>query len=562
MIKLAQDRLVLFAGLILVSLGLAALAAGLALCVQLSVDSLVGGESLSQSAPMLALLFGAIAGGGAILEVFRAWAAERLGLSYVADVRAELFERLLRASQTVLAQRGQGGLLLPFVGDLTALKKWVSDGLVRLISATTSGTLLLGVLAYQSAPLGIVAACIVATSAFVVFLLSKPLNVAIKETRQRRGAVAGFVSRSIRAAGAIQAFHRIGRELKRLDRRNAALVRAGLELALISGATTAVIHVASLSLVVAALGVGALEMRAGALSIGGVVAAISVSGLLAASIRDLGVAFELWRRAAVSYAKIRSALETELAIDPPRARLSPRRSVDHVISLRDVGVQGLFESASADVRRGEIINIVGASGAGKSTLLAIAARLREPDRGRVRICGRDARDLEPATVRGLIGYAGAFAPLLVGSLSMNLSYRVPGATAQDIADIVGACNVGPLLARLPDGVGFRLSEGAPELSAGERQRVQIARAMLGRPLMLILDEVDTHLDDASATRIAGFLTHYPGAVLMAATSPVWVKLATATWRINDHKLEFGHDTGARFEVIDGGASMNGRDKNL
>jgi len=544
----------MLAALVAVSLVLASIAAGVAFCVQLSVDALVTGELAPVFAVTIGCVFATLAIGGALLEVFRTWAAEKLGLGYVADIRAQLFDHLLRVSPDVLAQRGQGGLLLPFVGDLTALKKWVSDGLVRLISATASSALLLIVLGLQSVALAAAAGAIVALGAAAVLLLSGPLSRAIKETRKRRGVVASFVSRSIRAAGSIRAFNRFHRENKRLARRNGALVEASLSLARISGWMAAIVHVTGLALVVAALAIGAMEVQTGQLSVGGVVAAISVSGLLAGAVRDLGIAFDLWRRASVSLTKIRQVLSVGLAVAPPRAERGVRTKETAIVSLREVAVDALFSGVKLEVHCGDLVNVSGESGAGKSTLLAIIARLSEPERGRVRILGRDARDLRVRALRDTIGFAGPATPLLVGSFALNVRYRMPDATDEEVAKVIAFCELEATVSRLSGGLSFKLSEGAPELSASERQKLQLARALLGQPQLLVLDEIDRELDGAEAARIAERLSHYPGAIVMAAASPAWRGRATKTLVIDKGELRSEAGPGVRLSVIDGGAA--------
>ncbi|MGE0809590.1 MAG: ABC transporter transmembrane domain-containing protein [Immundisolibacter sp.] len=549
MISLWRGRRVLFAGLVAASLGLAGLAATVAYCVQVGVDALVRGKPLPGQALALGAVFLGMAGLGVVLEIFRTRAAERIGLGYVAQLRAALFERVLRASPELLAQRGQGGLLLPFVGDLTAIKKWVSDGLVRLISAVVSSVLLLGVLTGKSPLLGLAAGAVLLCAMLAVLALAAPLNSAIRETRHRRGAIAAFVSRSIRGAGTIRAFHRFDRERKRLARRNAALMTAGLRLAGISGAMTATVHVAALMLMAVTLLVGAAQVRTGAVSIGVVAAALSISGLLAGAVRDLGVAFELWRRAKVSLGKIKNALAIEAAVTPARSRRGPLDGHAAAVALRGVAIDGLIANFSADLTCGDVINVAGASGAGKSALLASIARLRDADHGRVRIAGRNVRDMHERTLRSLIGYAGPAAPLLPGSIGMNLRYRAPGAAQDEITHVMACCNIAPILARLPRGLDTRLREGAPELSSNERQRLEIARAMLGKPPVLILDGVDTHLDEDSASRLAVALADYDGVVLLAATAPVLQRIATMTWRIDNGTVRATAGPGRRLELV-------------
>jgi ABC-type multidrug transport system fused ATPase/permease subunit len=534
----AKRRLPLFGALIGASLCQAALAAVAAFCVQMVFDSLLapdpGASPLSPA--MIATVFGLAALCAAGLEIYRAWAGEKLGLGYVAEVRTHLFERIMHASAASLSQKQQGGLLLPFVGDLTAIKKWVSDGLVRLISAGIMLAFLLTIMALRSPLLAAVAGAIVLAATIAIVLLSGPLSKAVRAARAKRGAVANFVSSSIRAAQAVQAFHRFRREAARLEKRSTALLSAGLRLATLSGAVLAIVHLAAAALVAGVLVIGVIESQRGSMSIGAVAAAISLVGLLAGAVRDVGVAFDLGRRAQASFAKVERALAIEPSV-PQSTATGNLRGEHQGLALQSVSVKGLFRRANVSAEPGEIVNLVGESGSGKSTLLAIAARLRDPDSGRVRLDGRDLRRVRTASLRRRIGVASASAPLLRGSMAMNLRYRAGNVSEEEIARVVEICNLASVFARFEAGEQTRLGDGAPELSLGEAQRLLIARAMVGSPAVLILDGVDSHLDAETAARIAAALRTYPGTVLMAATAPALRQIATATWQISDGRVE-------------------------
>lgn len=188
-------------------------------------------------------------------------------------------------------------------------------------------------------------------------------------------------------------------------------------------------------------------------------------------------------------------------------------------------------------------------------LLAIIARLSEAERGRVRINGRNLRGVSPASVRRRIGVASAATPLMRGSVAMNLRYRAPDAKPAELERVIAACGLRQVLDRLPEGDKTRLSEGAPELSRGEVQRLLIARAMLGSPAILILDEVDTHLGAEAASQIARALESYPGIVLMAATSPQLRRVANHLWRIENKSVTVEEaNLGDKLSVITGGGS--------
>ena len=309
----AKRRILLLATLIAASLAQAALAMVGAYCVRAVFDTALSRSGANPSLPtsaIAALLLGS-ALLACVIEIYRTWAGERLSLGYVAEIRTALFEKIMRAAPAAIANKRQGGLLLPFVGDLTAIKKWVGNGLVKLISASIMLVVLLAALGTQSPLLAGVAASVVLCAAIALNRLAGPLDAAIRETRAKRGAIANFVSGSISAAQTVRAFNRVSRELARLERRNRAMMSAGLRLAALSGTMAGIVHLASGLLIAAVLAVGVVETGNGAMSVGLVAGAISIAGLLAAAVRDLGVAFELGRRARVSFQKISRALEIE-----------------------------------------------------------------------------------------------------------------------------------------------------------------------------------------------------------------------------------------------------------
>lgn len=534
----ASPRRALLAALIIASFAQAGLAAVLAYCVQRVFDALLSGSAADpmREAAWIAVVFAASLLVAAWLETYRAWASEKLGLSYVAEVREALFGRMMNASPAALSQRGEGRLLLPFVGDLTAIKKWVGDGIARLVSALATSLLLLCVLGFRNTTLALAAGAVLLTATLAVVWLSGALSRAIAEMRAKRGAVATFVSSSIRAARTVQAFDRYEREAQRLRRRSDALLVAGLNLARISGAMSAIVHVASGLLVAVTLIVGVVEVQRGAMSIGLVAGAISIAGLLAGSVRDLGMAFELWRRAKVSFSKVAAALEMQPAVQVEGETLRvPKRGAG--LRFRGVSAPDLFSRVSLRAPPGAIVNVVGASGSGKSTLLALAARLRDPAEGSVRINGRDLKRTSLSSLRRRIGLASADTPLLRGSIAMNLRYRAPGASEEEVARVAEICNLAPIFAKFPDGAQARLSEGAPELSQSEAQRMMIARAMLDSPSVLILDDVDAHLDAETTARLARALAVYPGTVLMVASAPALRRVATSVWRIRNKRVK-------------------------
>ncbi len=539
MIRVAKGpRLGFLLTLVGVSLAQVACALAIAFCVQLVFDRVlapeVGVVAVGSHVQVAALFVVSLAAIGA-LEVLRSGLAEKLGFGYVAELRAALFERVMQTSQNTRGQR-EGALLLPFVGDLTAIKKWVSDGVVKLISASITVAMLGVVLALQSPVLAFAAGGVLLTAALCIVAVGGPLSRAIVDTRGKRGAVANFVSASFKAATTVQAFDRLERESERLRRRAKALERAGVRLGVLAGLTTAIVACASGALVAVTLIVGMQGVGAGLMSVGLVAAAMSIVGLLSGALRDLGVGYELWRRAEASFRKVAEFLTLQPSVSSSEA-IRRFHARDGKFSLRRVEVKGLLRRVSVEAQGGDVVNVTGLSGSGKSTLLAIAARLREPDAGKVRLDGNDLSRVSITSLRRRIGVASAATPLMRGTIAMNLRYRAPKATQEEVDEIIRICVLQPVIDRFRAKEKTKLSEGAPELSRGEVQRLQIARAMLGAPTLLVLDEVDTHLGGAIAQSIAKALASYGGIVLMTAASPEFRDVATTTWRIADGRIE-------------------------
>lgn len=528
----AGARIVAIVELVGISLVQVALAVVSAFCVQQVFDRALLESSATAPADMnfVGALFVGSLSAVALLEIRRLTTAERLGLGYVAALRRAMFERIMHAAPEAIHRRREGGLLLPFVGDLTAIKKWVSDGLVRAISSGVTVIVLTGALYWIAPSLAMMVAAIVVASALFALFMSEALTRAIRRTRNRRGALANFVASSARAAATVQAFNRIERERQRLERRTDALMTASVRLAQLSGVMSASAILLGGALVALALGAGVLNNGQGSLTPGVLAGVISLVGLASTAVRDLGTAFELGKRAQASFSKVRSAL-----VMAPSLNVSGRerrlQMGEGVIEISDVSAGAILAHVTLSARPGDVINIEGASGAGKSLLAALVVRLRDPDRGAVCLDGQDLRRVSARTLRRHVGFAGQAAPLMRGSVLMNLKYRMPGVSSEDFASVAGLCGIRALTEGLPGGELAKLSEGAPELPRGEQQRLMIARAMMGAPPILVLDEVDSHLDSETASALARAFSAYPGVVIMVATTPAWREAATTIWSI-------------------------------
>jgi ATP-binding cassette subfamily B protein len=161
------------------------------------------------------------------------------------------------------------------------------------------------------------------------------------------------------------------------------------------------------------------------------------------------------------------------------------------------GAPPLLRGIDVHVRPGEVVALVGPSGAGKTTLVSLLQRFHDPCAGTIRLDGRDLRTLKQTSVRQQIGVVLQDALLFNETIRENLAYGRPDASRREIEDAARAAHAHDFISRLPDGYETLVGERGSRLSAGERQRIAIARAILKNPALLVLDEPTSALDAES-----------------------------------------------------------------
>jgi ABC-type multidrug transport system fused ATPase/permease subunit len=176
-------------------------------------------------------------------------------------------------------------------------------------------------------------------------------------------------------------------------------------------------------------------------------------------------------------------------------------SLEEVAVLDTRGGEEVLHGVDLEVGAGQLVALVGSSGAGKSTLASLVPRLYDVGAGSVQLSGIDVRDLTSASLRGAVGVVTQDGHLFHDTIRANLRYAAPGATDAEIVDALRRARLGDLLDSLPDGLDTVVGERGYRLSGGERQRLTIARLLLARPRVVILDEATAHLDSESEAAV-------------------------------------------------------------
>jgi len=460
----------------------------------------------------------------AALRIAERTIAERVGQDYARDLRVRLFVHVSRMSARELARRRTGALALRFVGDLTAVRSWVSQGLARLVCAGIVLPLAGAVPFVLDPALGQAAAAPIGAGLLAMAVLGPRLGPAHRRLRARRARLAGDMSERLPHAPELRLLGRVGLERRQLVRRTERMIDAALArirgVALLRAIPDAVSGLAAASLLLAAQrgGVPAAE-TAGALA---------ALGLMVQPMRDLAGVWDRHRAWVAAREKCEALLAT------PRLRRRRARNAASVpegpaalelCRVSAAGLRRIDERAAA----GTTVAIVGPNGAGKSTLLALAAGLEQPTRGEVRVGGVPLQRLGRRQRRDLIALVGPRSPILAGSLRRALSMGVPRRRSD--AEIIAhaeAFGLGDVLQRLR-GLDGRVAEGGRNLSSGEAIRVLITRAALAAPRLLLLDEPDDTLDESGQDLVMRLIRETGATTLVVTHDPALARRMQRLW---------------------------------
>lgn len=533
---LTRARLPLFAWLVMVGVGQAAGAIGTALLVRHAYHSLVTGSAPAGQWTTALVALGLIGtvGLAAGMRAAERVAAERLGQHYVTQVRADLFDHLTKVPARQLGQRNRGNMLLRFVGDLTALRSWVSLGMAQLLVATIAVTLAIGALTVIDTRIGLAVAAVLALGCVATWRTSPRLLASSRRARGRRAKLTGEVTERLTHIGVLQASGQERREHRRVGRLSVRVSEAMVERARAAGLCRAAAEGTAGLATVAVVLVGAAEVQAGGTTAGTVVGAVAVAGMLTGHLRDLGRVAEYAAGAKVARAAALRFLAMPTLSDPPGLPdldVGPGR-----LAIEDLGLTGALAGVTLHAEPGQTVAIVGGNGAGKSTLVALAARMLDPDQGRVRLDGQDLRARSLGSVRAAIGIAGPDLPLLRGTVERNVCYRQPRADEQEIARITALCGLDEVVDVLPGGWRAEVGEGGERVSAGQRARLSVARAALGSPSLLILDEAEAHLDRAATDMVTRVLADHTGTALVVTHRREVVERADVVWCLHEGRV--------------------------
>jgi ATP-binding cassette, subfamily B, bacterial len=517
--------------------GLAALAGTLAgLVIPLITRSIVDGPIARGELGVLPwLVLGVLAFGllEAGLMLLRRYLVAKPSTSIEADMRADLYAHLQRLPVAFHDRWPSGQLLSRATTDLTTIRWFVAFSGIFLVVNVLTLVAGIAVLLFLSPWLGLVIALTAVPLVTLTLVLERRFSLEARRAQDQAGDLATVVEES---ALGIRVLKSLGRG-RRLTASFAAEARRLRDTELVKvrllAALWAVLVVLPESAIAVIIGLGAYGVAQGALTLGTLVAAITVMTYLYWPIASIGWLLAEASNAAAANRRYWEVRDVVPAITDPQEPVALPSPVRGEVVLRDVSfrypgaVRDQLIGVNLTVRAGETMALVGATGSGKTTLTALVARLYDATGGSVLLDGVDVRTLRLADLRATVATAFEDPVLISASVRENVALGTPDATDEQVWEALRVASADGFVAALPWGLDTRIGEQGLSLSGGQRQRLALARAVVGKPPVLVLDDPLSALDVHTEAEVEAALRRVLGGVtaLVVAHRPSTVELA-------------------------------------
>jgi len=503
---------------LVVSLVLGLLATGAALGQTLAagnvVTALTDGRSLTGPVAVVVALFAA----DAALSGVQSYLLGRTGEGVVLDLRGRMISRLLRLPVGAYDRQRTGDLVSRVGADTTLLRTALGSSLTSIVAGALTFCGAVVLMVWVDWVLFLVALSCVLVAVGAIFSVSGRVRRASQEAQTSLGRLSAALERALNAIRTVKISRAEDRETRTISSEAEAAYWAGVRVAKLEAIVQPITAVAVQASFVLVLGVGGWRLASGAMQLSELVTFLLLVVYLVTPLVTVFVSVNDVQKGLAALTRLQEVLAQpveepgdESAREPVREPARRAHGGGPVVRFEDVSFgyepgREVLHGATFEVPEVGLTALVGPSGAGKSTTFALLERFYEPDGGRILLDGVDVREMPLGELRGRIGYVQQDSPVLAGTLRQNLLYAEPNATQEELDAVLELTNLGGFVGGLPQGLETQVGDGGVLLSGGERQRVAIARTLLLKPRLLLLDEVTSQLDARNEKALRGAIS--------------------------------------------------------
>jgi ATP-binding cassette subfamily B protein len=482
--------------MVLVATGNAACQTGGWLLVRNAIDKGIRAGNTHYLTVIVAIYLG-VAAAGWILQAWLIRGLAGLGQEMTIRLRRDLFDHLTGLSLRYFSQQKAGWIIARLTSDVDAVSDVLSQGMPTLVSNLVLLPAAVAALFIADWRLGLVVLAVLPPTLILTRWFTRVSHIALVEQRNRIGAVTAQIAESVSGMAVVQAFNRERAFQAQFDELNEANRTQSTYVQKIFSIFFPSIEFLGVIATGGVLFFGEKLLAHHTLTIGTLITALYLLQLVFQPLQELSDVYGQLQSGAAAMVKIAGILDEEPTIrDQQRAHDLPRiegdLDIDHVVFA--YGAEPVLHGIDIHVAQGGCIALVGESGGGKSTLARLIGRFYDPDSGAVRVDGHDLRTVKLRAYRRQLGVVLQDPFLFSGTIASNIRFAKPDATDEEVAAAAAAVGVDRIAARLSGGLDHEVREGGSGLSAGERQLISIARALLADPRILILDEATSNID--------------------------------------------------------------------
>jgi ATP-binding cassette subfamily B protein len=525
-----------YLGRLILMLAAACTSVATALAIPLLIKALIDGALATGDRSLLLPIGLAATGLGiamAALNFTRRWVQASAVTGMEQAMRRDLYAHLQRLDVGFHDQWQSGQLLSRATTDLSAIRRFAGFGTVFLITNVVTFVAVIALLFHLNWWLGLIIGGVFLPVGLVSARFERRYGVLSRRAQDQQGDLATYVEEAATGIAVLKALGRHAQAEAKHGAQASRVYQTQLAKARLRGsfwATLDLIPNAVIGLIVA---LGAIATSQHALTLGGLVAFITLTLELVWPIEAMGYILASGQEAATAAQRVFEILDTPPAVvskpgaAAPAAAGGPARLRFNRVGFAYPGTpRPVLRGVTLDLAPGQTLALTGATGSGKTTLLQLVPRLADPTAGSITLNGTDVRDLPLPTLRALIGSGFEDPTLFSVSVRENVTLGAPDATDEEIEQALAVAHA-DFVARLPWGLDTRIGEQGMALSGGQRQRLALARAILARPPLLILDDPLSALDvrteekvtaalrQALAGTTALLVAHRPSTVLLA-----------------------------------------------
>ncbi|HEX2857309.1 MAG TPA: ABC transporter ATP-binding protein [Propionibacteriaceae bacterium] len=472
---------------------------GMSVAVPLVTQRLIDGPITSRDRQGL-LLLGALAMLLGVSEAFfwfvRRWLAGPTGLGVETGIRTEMYAKLQRLPLAFHGGWESGQLLSRIMSDLSTIRRFISFGLLFMMVTVVQIAVVVGLLIHLYWPLGLVVLLSVVPISWLSLVNDRRYTRLSRRIQDLTGDVASAVEESAHAHRVVKAFGRSEHMFSRFDENARALFDVQIARVKVISSFWTFLEAIPTATMIVVLGIGALAASQHRLTLGTLVAFITLVLSLVWPIASMGFLLSMTQDSMTAADRICEVFDAaETLVDGPRTLDHPSgRLAFHGVGFRfPDGDEDVLHDVTLEIEPGETIALVGGTGSGKTTLTSLVPRLADVTAGVITIDGVDIRELELTNLRSIVATAFEDPTLFSMSARENLTLGRPDASDDDVRQAIEVAQAG-FVYGLPWGLDTRIGEQGMSLSGGQRQRLALARAVITRPRVLVLDDTLSALD--------------------------------------------------------------------